>query len=52
MKKIGEETSSLRNIHVEGGLNYKPVSILELEMECLEIAPEVEGRIKILDETR
>ena len=48
LKKIGNETSSLRNIHVEGGLKYTPTSIIELEMECLDIAPVVEGRIKVV----
>ena len=50
LKKIGKETSSLRNIHLEGGLKQTPVSITELEMECLGIAPTVEGRIKIANE--
>ena len=40
---IVNETSSLRNIHVEGGLKYTPTSIIELEMEFIGIAPVVEG---------
>ena len=50
LKKIGKETSSLRNIHLEGGLTQAPVSIMELELECIDIAPMVEGRIKIVNE--
>merc|ERR1711915_393891 len=50
LKKIGKETSSLRSICLQGGLKQMPVTINELEMECLDIAPKVEGRIKIESE--
>ena len=47
LKKIGKETTSLRNIKHKGCLTYVPATILEMEMENVEIAPIVEGRIKI-----
>ena len=46
LKKIGKEASALRNIHCDGGLKQISISLSDLEMECLDIAPSVEGRIK------
>ena len=50
LKKIGKETSSLRNIRLKGGLELTPISVAELEIECLDIAPAIKGRIKIANE--
>ena len=40
----------MRNIHLNGGLEQTPISVAELEIECLDIAPAIKGRIKIANE--
>ena len=50
LKKIGKGLRSLRNIRCHGGLKQIHLSVADCELDCLDIAPSIEGRIEVATE--